>query len=182
MYNPRTVHVIPLLHNLPWLLVFFQVQFKVLVMTCKALRNMKPGYLRDCHFLVMPTVPSSPAEGHCGGLCLPRSFIWQNPRGEPFPSWHLSCGTSFLRRDWLQPDFMEALKIWFCHSAKDSIKIWSLQDVLECTKLNACKLWKVLSHILFLFIVFNPFSCILMVLFFNCFDGFLWNCVLASHV
>ncbi|XP_053106346.1 uncharacterized protein LOC128325025 [Hemicordylus capensis] len=43
----RWEHIIPILKELHWLSVHFRVQFKVLVLTFKALNGLGPGYLRD---------------------------------------------------------------------------------------------------------------------------------------
>lgn len=48
-------HVTPLLPELHWLQVCFQVQFKVPVITFKALFGLGSGYLRDCLLLVIFT-------------------------------------------------------------------------------------------------------------------------------
>lgn len=40
-------HIIPVLQDLQWLPISFHGQFKVLVLTCKALDRLGPGYLRD---------------------------------------------------------------------------------------------------------------------------------------
>lgn len=44
---PAVVHVTPLLHKLHWVAVCFWIQIKVLVITVKALHDMRPGYLRN---------------------------------------------------------------------------------------------------------------------------------------
>ncbi|XP_053169630.1 uncharacterized protein LOC128353010 [Hemicordylus capensis] len=43
----RWEHITPILKELHWLPVCFRVQFKVLVLTFKALNGLGPGYLRD---------------------------------------------------------------------------------------------------------------------------------------
>lgn len=50
-YRERTT---PLLQQLNWLPVCFRIQFKVLVMTFKALDGSGPGYLADCVSLYEP--------------------------------------------------------------------------------------------------------------------------------
>lgn len=42
--SSRVTYVTPLLHKLHWLLVCFQVQLKILVMTFKALYGVGPSY------------------------------------------------------------------------------------------------------------------------------------------
>lgn len=49
MGTPRFAYVTPLLHKLHWLpgvCVFFQLQFKVLVIPFKALYNPEPDYVQ----------------------------------------------------------------------------------------------------------------------------------------
>ena len=38
-------HIIPALHNLHWLPVFYRIYFKILVITFKAISNLSPSYI-----------------------------------------------------------------------------------------------------------------------------------------
>ena len=55
---PRVAHVTPLLRELHWVPVCFWVQFKVLVITFKALHGMGPGYLSNHLFPITSTHPT----------------------------------------------------------------------------------------------------------------------------
>ncbi|KAF7239784.1 Solute carrier family 2, facilitated glucose transporter member 11 [Varanus komodoensis] len=52
-YSPIT----PVLHQLHWLPIEVRAQFKVLVITYKALNGLGPGYLKEC---LLPYLPSHP--------------------------------------------------------------------------------------------------------------------------
>ena len=45
--TPRGDHITPSLKSLHWLPISFQVKYKVLVITFKALHGLGPGYLWD---------------------------------------------------------------------------------------------------------------------------------------
>ncbi|XP_058052944.1 uncharacterized protein LOC131205078 isoform X2 [Ahaetulla prasina] len=62
----RSFHITPLLRKLHWLPVVFCVQFKVLVITFKALHGIGPGYLRDR--LLPPIASHRPVRSHREGL------------------------------------------------------------------------------------------------------------------
>ncbi|KAF7242518.1 LINE-1 retrotransposable element ORF2 protein [Varanus komodoensis] len=53
----RYVHMTPVLRQLHWLPIEVQAQFKVLVMTYKALNGLGPGYLKERLHPYMPTFP-----------------------------------------------------------------------------------------------------------------------------
>ena len=40
-------HIIPALHNLHWLPVFYRIYFKILIITFKAIYNMSPSYINN---------------------------------------------------------------------------------------------------------------------------------------
>ena len=40
-------HIIPALHNLHWLPVFYRLYFKILIITFKAIYNMSPSYISN---------------------------------------------------------------------------------------------------------------------------------------
>ncbi|KAF7235229.1 Protein TANC1 [Varanus komodoensis] len=50
-------HLTPVLRQLHWLLIEVRAQFKVLVMTSKALNGLGPGYLKECLHPYMPSRP-----------------------------------------------------------------------------------------------------------------------------
>ncbi|KAF7247742.1 thiamine pyrophosphokinase 1 [Varanus komodoensis] len=51
------VHMTPVLRQLHWLPIEVRAQFKVLVMTYKALNGLGPGYLKECLHPYMPSRP-----------------------------------------------------------------------------------------------------------------------------
>ncbi|KAF7252606.1 putative RNA-directed DNA polymerase from transposon BS [Varanus komodoensis] len=53
----RCSHITPVLHQLHWLPIEVRAQFKVLVMTYKALNGLGPGYLKECLRPYMPSCP-----------------------------------------------------------------------------------------------------------------------------
>ncbi|KAF7247239.1 Calcium uptake protein 1, mitochondrial [Varanus komodoensis] len=53
----RYVHMTPVLHQLHWLPIEVRAQFKVLVMTYKALNGLGPGYLKERLHPYMPACP-----------------------------------------------------------------------------------------------------------------------------
>ncbi|KAF7250405.1 Vacuolar protein sorting-associated protein 13A [Varanus komodoensis] len=53
----RYVHMTPVLRQLHWLPIEVRAQFKVLVITYKALNGLGPGYLKECLRPYMPTRP-----------------------------------------------------------------------------------------------------------------------------
>ncbi|XP_060542108.1 uncharacterized protein LOC132710271, partial [Pantherophis guttatus] len=78
-------HVTPLLRELQWLPVVFQVRFKVLVTTFKALHGLGPGYLRDR--LLLPIASHRPVRSYREGLLrVPsaRQCRLATPRGRAF--------------------------------------------------------------------------------------------------
>lgn len=52
----------PLLHQLCWLPVEYQIQFKFMVSTFKALCGQRPEYLQNCLFHYVPCRPLNPTE------------------------------------------------------------------------------------------------------------------------
>ena len=44
---PRQCHIMPVLHTLHWLPLKYHVQFKVLILTHKAMHNEGPSYIKD---------------------------------------------------------------------------------------------------------------------------------------
>lgn len=77
----RRAHRAPLFHELHWLPICFQVQFKVLVGTFKALRGLGMDYVKDCLSPVVSTC--SVGSGRSGTL-------WVSSAGE---SYLLRAGT-----------------------------------------------------------------------------------------
>ncbi|KAF7253399.1 Methyltransferase-like protein 24 [Varanus komodoensis] len=57
MGTGRCSHITPVLHQLHWLPIEVRAQFKVLVITYKALNGLGPGYLKEC---LRPYMPSRP--------------------------------------------------------------------------------------------------------------------------
>ncbi|KAF7244648.1 FRAS1-related extracellular matrix protein 1 [Varanus komodoensis] len=53
----RYAHMTPVLHQLHWLPIEARAQFKVLIMTYKALNGLGPGYLNECLRPYMPDRP-----------------------------------------------------------------------------------------------------------------------------
>lgn len=53
----RFIHIMLLLHKLHWLPISFQMQFKMLIITFKALYETRPGYLQHCFSLKTSTHP-----------------------------------------------------------------------------------------------------------------------------
>ncbi|KAK9395419.1 hypothetical protein NXF25_018780 [Crotalus adamanteus] len=88
---PRYAHVSPILRELHWLPVGLRMQFKVLVITFKALHGIGPGYLQD---RILPHSSQRPVRSHRLGLLqVPsaRQCRLAGPRGRAFsvvaPTW-----------------------------------------------------------------------------------------------
>lgn len=77
----KVAHIRPLLLKLRWVLVCFEVQFKVFAMTFKFLHGIGPGY---CETIFSPLQPISFNQGGmvCHGLHQLRNFNCQGPRRE----------------------------------------------------------------------------------------------------
>lgn len=71
--RPRGACVLPLLQELRWLPVCLQVQFKVLVVTFKALHGLGPGYLKDPLSQGHPPDPPERGGRERYGSCLLRA-------------------------------------------------------------------------------------------------------------
>ncbi|KAK9394532.1 hypothetical protein NXF25_015060 [Crotalus adamanteus] len=87
----RCAHVSPILRELHWLPVGLRTQFKVLVITFKALHGIGPGYLQD---RILPHSSQRPVRSHRLGLLqVPsaRQCRLAGPRGRAFsvvaPTW-----------------------------------------------------------------------------------------------
>lgn len=72
---PRTVYVTALLCELHWVLVFW-IQFKMLVITFKALYVMGPSYPRNHLVPISLTIPPRQAGKVCYGPCRLENFDW----------------------------------------------------------------------------------------------------------
>ena len=81
-------HITPVLASLHWLPIKFRIEFKVLVITFKALNGLAPPYLKD---LLHPYIPARtlrsqnaglivPRVGKCtqGGRAFPIELLWNN--------------------------------------------------------------------------------------------------------
>lgn len=89
-------HLTSLLCELHWLVMGFQVQFKMLAVTFKALHDLGLGYLRDCLF---PKVSTHPTQSNrMGRFRQPKNGAWWDLEERLFPQWPLLCGWSFLQR------------------------------------------------------------------------------------
>ncbi|MDF4350591.1 reverse transcriptase family protein, partial [Vibrio parahaemolyticus] len=83
-------HISPVLASLHWLPVKSRIEFKILLLTYKALNGQAPSYLRE---LIVPYYPTR-MQGYSWSLQLPK--VDQEP--EPSAIRLLSCGIIFLLR------------------------------------------------------------------------------------
>ncbi|KAF7243737.1 hypothetical protein EYD10_10062 [Varanus komodoensis] len=77
----RYVHMTPVLRQLHWLPIEVQAQFKVLVMTYKALNGLGPGYLIE---LLRPYTPAHPLRSAGEALLREPSVKEIRRKGEPY--------------------------------------------------------------------------------------------------
>uniref|UniRef100_A0A8C6LEU9 Reverse transcriptase domain-containing protein n=1 Tax=Nothobranchius furzeri TaxID=105023 RepID=A0A8C6LEU9_NOTFU len=83
-------HISPVLASLHWLPVKFRIDFKILLLTYKALNNQAPSYISD---LIAPYVPNRALRSQTAGLLVVpriskirmggRSFSYQAPSSQP---------------------------------------------------------------------------------------------------
>ncbi|XP_070400467.1 uncharacterized protein, partial [Nothobranchius furzeri] len=86
MRNKKRDHISPVLASLHWLPVKFRIDFKILLLTHKALNNQGPSYISD---LIVPYVPNRALRSQTAGLLVVprisklrmggRSFSYQAP-------------------------------------------------------------------------------------------------------
>ena len=117
---PRRAHITPLLCELHWLPVCFWVQFKVLVITFKALHGMGPGYLKD---RLVPIRSTCPTQACKEGMLRTRSTkefhlvgSWRRAFSAVAPAlWNILLPK--VRQAPSLLDFRRQLKTWPCHHA-----------------------------------------------------------------
>ena len=45
--SPKFCHITPVLANLHWLSIYLRIELKILIVTCKTLHGLAPGYIKD---------------------------------------------------------------------------------------------------------------------------------------
>lgn len=91
--GPGAVHVRLLLHELHWLAVCVQLQFKVLLITFKSLHGMGPSYSRNHLTPLGLAPPSVSAEKACCRCCHSSNYGWRCPDEAHSLPWLLLFGT-----------------------------------------------------------------------------------------
>ncbi|XP_054875006.1 uncharacterized protein LOC129350900 [Amphiprion ocellaris] len=84
-------HISPILDSLHWLPVKSRIEFKILLLTYKALNNQSPSYLKD---LIVPYYPSRTLRSQTAGLLVVPRISKSRMGGRAFSYQLLSCGTS----------------------------------------------------------------------------------------
>uniref|UniRef100_A0A3P8RUL5 Reverse transcriptase domain-containing protein n=1 Tax=Amphiprion percula TaxID=161767 RepID=A0A3P8RUL5_AMPPE len=84
-------HISPILASLHWLPVKSRIEFKILLLTYKALNNQSPSYLKD---LIVPYYPSRTLRSQTAGLLVVPRISKSRMGGRAFSYQLLSCGTS----------------------------------------------------------------------------------------
>ena len=82
-------HITPILTSLHWLPIKFRIEFKILLLTFKALNGQAPSYLKE---LIVPYVPTRTLRSQHAGLLVSLKVERET---EPSAIRLLSCGTIF---------------------------------------------------------------------------------------
>lgn len=86
--KPRFHCLTPLLQELDWLLVVFQIQFKVLAITYKALKSLGSGYLKDHHSIQISAWPTQSSDGNFSWSHWLRRPDWWGSLQKPSQWWN----------------------------------------------------------------------------------------------
>ncbi|XP_051799606.1 uncharacterized protein LOC127532288 [Acanthochromis polyacanthus] len=92
-------HISPILASLHWLPVKSRIEFKILLLTYKALNNQSPSYLKD---LIVPYYPSRTLRSQTAGLLVAPRISKSRMGGRAFSYQLLSCGTCSQFGFWRQ--------------------------------------------------------------------------------
>ena len=79
--TPKNYHITPVLASLHWLPVKARADFKVLLLTYKALHGLAPTYLSD---LVLPYIPTRTLRSQDAGLLIVPRISKQTAGGRAF--------------------------------------------------------------------------------------------------
>ena len=140
--SPKFYHITSVLANLHWLSIYFQIELKILIVTCKPLHGLAPAYIKMFFWVTSRN----------GILGLQRKIYlscllltWTVMAGELFLLLRRFFGTVFL-------SILGMLDHWTF--LKDSWKLFFLDAPFETDYMTMVFLYQVLNYFIFSFCSF----------------------------